>query len=149
MKTLILTFNILLFAILTLSATNPAYEKAMKKELTKLDEAKDSEGFIAVANSFSRISEMNPEEWLPLYYQGLALVNASFTSKNGMSEQDELLDKAYKVAQKAAYLSQGNSEIIALEGYIIMGKLSADPVSRGQTLSSGLSIVWQSSWHRQ
>lgn len=135
MKNLNLTFLLLLFSILTLSATNPAYEKAMKKELTKLDEARDSEGFVAVANSFSRIAEMNPEEWLPLYYQGLAFVKAGFTSKNGMNEQDEFFDKAYKLSQKAAFISQGNSEIIALEGYIIMGKLSVDPVSRGQSLS--------------
>lgn len=135
MKTLLLTLNILLFTVLSLSASNPAYEKAMKKEIMNLEEAKDSESFVAIANSFSRISEMNPKEWLPLYYQSLALVNAGFTSKNGMNEQDDLFDRAYKLTQKAGYLSQGNSEIIALEGYIIMGKLSVDPVSRGQSLS--------------
>ncbi|RPA67501.1 hypothetical protein EF405_16505 [Cyclobacteriaceae bacterium YHN15] len=92
-----------------------------------------------VANGFARIAQMMPEEWLPDYYAALALANAGFRSEGGANVKDPLFDQAKKYVDKAAKISPNNSEIVALQGFIIMGELAVDPASRGQHLS-GLAM---------
>ena len=43
--------------------------------------------------------------------------------------------KALELAKKAKEYSPNNSEVVALEGYVYMMQLAADPNSRGQMLS--------------
>jgi hypothetical protein len=124
----------MLISLMT-EASNEAYEKAMGKELQQMKNAKSPEDLQKVANGFSRISEMMPEEWLPDYYTALALANAGFRSQGGMTEKDTFFAKAKKHVDKAAKKSPNNSEIVALQGFITMGELSVDPNSRGQHLS--------------
>ncbi|SNS32335.1 hypothetical protein SAMN06295967_10782 [Belliella buryatensis] len=132
-------YSIFIIAMMLISlmtqASNEAYEKAMRKELQQMKVAKSPDDFKKVANGFSRISEMVPEEWLPDYYAGLALVNAGFRSQGRLEEKDAFFTQAKKLTDKAAEKSPNNSEIVALQGYITMGELSADPNSRGQHLS--------------
>lgn len=117
-------------------ASNEAYVKAMQKELQAMGSAQSPEDLQKVANGFARIATMAPEEWLPEYYAGLALANAGFRSQGGIEEKDTFFEKAKKHAEKAASISPDNSEIVALQGFITMGELAADPNSRGQHLSA-------------
>lgn len=135
MKKYILTlFSICLF-VFSGQANNEDYQKAMEKELQAMKEAKSSEDLQKVANGFTRIAQMMPEEWLPEYYAGLALANAGFRSQGGIDEKDTYFGKAKKHANNAAKISPDNSEIVALQGFITMGELAVDPQSRGQHLS--------------
>lgn len=128
----------MLFTLMT-SASNEAYEKAMLKELQNMKTAASPQDLQKVANGFARIAQMMPEEWLPDYYAALALANAGFRSQGGLDEKDPLFAEAKKHADKAASISPNNSEIVALQGFITMGELAADPNSRGQHLS-GLAM---------
>jgi hypothetical protein len=135
MKTSIFTFALMLTLISASLAIDPAYEKAMLTQVDNLKKAGTQEEYQSAANAFSRIAEMNSEEWLPQYYASLAYTNMAINHPGKVGEKDALLAKATEHLNKAAGISQGNSEIVALEGFIIMAKLSADPERRGQSLS--------------
>ncbi|MFD2034304.1 hypothetical protein ACFSKL_05850 [Belliella marina] len=134
MKKINLIIAIILLSI-SISFANEAYQAAMLKEIKTMNQAGPATELQKSANAFGRIAQMNPVEWLPHYYAGLALVNASFRVQGGMTEKDNLLEEAKKHVEKAAAISPNNSEIVALDGYITMAELAADPASRGQHLS--------------
>lgn len=135
MKTSIFTFALMFTWITASLAIDPAYEKAMLTQVENLGKANTQEEYQSAANAFARIAEMNSEEWLPQYYAALAYTNMSINHLGKLSEKDALLGKASEHINKASSLSPSNSEIVALEGFIIMAKLSADPERRGQSLS--------------
>ena len=130
--TLTFSFMALLFAAM---ASDAAYEKAMQKEVEKFLSAQSPEDFQKSAHAFARIGEMNQEEWLPQYYAALSYANLGFMSQEGLDKKDALFDQAKRYVEKAAGLSPSNSEIVALQGFIVMGQIAADPGSRGPSLS--------------
>lgn len=129
------TIIAILFLSISISFANEEYQAAMLKEIQVMNQAGPASDLQKSANSFARIAQMNPEEWLPHYYAGLALANASFRSQEGAAEKDMILEEAKKHVAKAAAVSSNNSEIVALDGYITMAELAIDPASRGQYLS--------------
>jgi tetratricopeptide (TPR) repeat protein len=135
MKKHILTLCLGCLMIASSHALNEAYKMAMQRELQTLDQAQSPEELQKVANAFARIAQMMPEEWIPEYYAGLALANAGFRSQGSLEEKDSYFAKAKKHTNLAVKISPENSEIVALQGYIILGELAADPNSRGQHLS--------------
>lgn len=147
MKITILTFSLLFTVFTTLLAIDPAYEKAMMAQIKKLNAAQNVHELTAVANAFDRIGEMNREDWLPPYYTALAYVQMSFFSNGTTAEKDAYLNKAEAYVKKAADLSPSNSEIVAMEGFVTMGKLTADPQNRGQHLSSQVIQTFQKAIH--
>jgi len=132
MKKLILTFALSFLWISLSVASDPAFEKAMKKQIIAMDQIANAEQSKEVANGFLRIAEAKSEEWLPLYYAGLIHIEAAFRFE---VNKDQYLDQALKYIEQAEKLAPANSEVTALKGYAIMGKISLDPASRGQNLS--------------
>lgn len=139
MKKYSIAIIVMMLISLMTQASNEAYEKAMLKELQNMKTAVSPEDLKKVANGFDRIAQLAEGEWLPDYYAGLALANAGFRSEGGANIKDALFEQAKKHAEKASKISPNNSEIMALQGFIIMGELSVDPNSRGQQLS-GLAM---------
>ncbi|KEO72078.1 hypothetical protein [Anditalea andensis] len=135
MKNSILTFALFLSIIAASLAIDPAYEKAMLSQLEQLGQAKTQEEFQAAANAFARIGEMKQEAWLPQYYAALAYTRMSLQHPGNVIDKDALLAKAKEHLSKATDLSPSNSELVTLDGFIIMARLSADPQRRGQSLS--------------
>lgn len=133
MKTIYLSI-VSLFTCLTLIAGNGAYEKAMQKNLQAMGQAQDKEAMIQAANGFERVANNEPGEWLPLYYAALTYINTSFL-ESGVEAKDAALDKATAFIERASAIAPEESEIVLLEGYQTMIKLSADPGNRGQSLS--------------
>ncbi|TDQ16995.1 hypothetical protein DFQ04_1643 [Algoriphagus boseongensis] len=113
-------------------ANDPAYENAMKKQLTAMKTIQTAEQSQTVSNAFLRISEAKPEEWLPLYY---AAYLHTMTAFRFVVNKDQYFDQAMELIKKADQISPNNSEIVALQGFVIMGKLSVDPMNRGQEMS--------------
>lgn len=113
-------------------ANDPAYENAMKKQLAAMKTIQTAEQSQTVSNAFLRISEAKPEEWLPLYYAAYLHTMTAFRFE---VNKDQYFDKAMDLITKADQISPNNSEIVALQGFVIMGKLSVDPMSRGQEMS--------------
>ena len=132
MKKTILTLAVIFMWINFVSANDPAYEKAMNKQIQAMETIQTIDESQRIYNTFLRISEAHPEEWLPLYYAGLLQIESAFRFD---VEKDQAFDQALKYIEKAKNISPENSELTALEGYALMGKISLDPASRGQELS--------------
>ncbi|TFV95951.1 hypothetical protein E4S40_06925 [Algoriphagus kandeliae] len=111
---------------------DPAYESAMKSQIQAMNEITDAQASAEVANAFLRIAEANSNEWLPLYYAALTKIEGAFRFD---VNKDQEFDSAIELIQEASEISPNNSELTALHGYALMGKLSLDPVSRGQSMS--------------
>ncbi len=132
MKKYILTLALVFVGITFVKANDPAYVKAIQKQKEALKTIKTAEESMSVSNGFLRIAEANSTEWLPLYYAALTQTTAAFRFD---VNKDQYFDQALDLVKKADQIAPGNSEITALHGYILMGKISLDPANRGQSLS--------------
>lgn len=132
MKKYVLMFALTLMGITSSFASDPAYENAMKKQLAAMKTIQSAEQSQSVFNGFLRISEAKAEEWLPLYYAAYLQTVAAFRFE---VDKDQYFDQAMELVTKAEKIAPNNSEITALKGYVIMGKLSVDPMNRGQEMS--------------
>lgn len=132
MKKYILTFTLVFVWITFVKANDPAYVKAIQKQKETMKKINSTEESQAVYNGFLRIAEANATEWLPIYYAALTQTTAAFRFD---VNKDQYFDQALELVKKADQIAPGNSEITALHGYILMGKISLDPASRGQSLS--------------
>lgn len=132
MKKYILTIALSLMWITLALASSSGFEEAMKKQIQERNKIRTSEEAQSVINGFMRIAGANEAEWLPLYYAALTQTEAAFRFD---VNKDQYFDQAIEITKQAAIISPENSEITALHGYILMGKVSVDPGSRGQSLS--------------
>jgi len=132
MKKLSTTLALAFAFIFSAFCADPAYENAMKKQVTAMKTIQTLEESQAVTNAFLRISEAKPEEWLPLYYAAYLQTTVVFRFE---VDKDQYLDQAMTLVEKAEKIAVDNSEITAMKGYVVMGKISLDPASRGQSLS--------------
>lgn len=132
MKKYILALALTLSYVVFAQAADPAFVAAMKKQLAAKKTIETYEQSQSVTNGFLRIAEASEAEWLPVYYAALLKTEAAFRFD---IDKDKSLDEALELAKKADKLAPGNSEITALQGYILMGKISLDPASRGQSMS--------------
>lgn len=132
MKKYILTLALGILWVTFANATDPAYVKAIQKQIGGMKTIKNAEESQAVSNGFLRIAEANTSEWLPIYYAALTQTTSAFRFD---VNKDQYFDQALELVKKADQVAPGNSEITALHGYILMGKISLDPANRGQSLS--------------
>ena len=135
MKKLLTIAAIFILTISYAFAQDSPYQKIMKKEIAKVIASDSVNQLQESANAFARVSELNPKEWQPLYYGALAYTFQGLNKSLVLGKKDEALAKAEELAKKADAIAPNNSEIVALQGFIIMAKLSADPASRGQSMS--------------
>lgn len=132
MKKYILSLSLVFVWITMVKASDPAYVQAIQKQIEAMKTIQNAEESQAVSNGFMRIAEANASEWLPLYYAALTQTTAAFRFD---VNKDQYFDQALELVKKADGIAPGNSEITALHGYILMGKISLDPANRGQSLS--------------
>ncbi len=132
MKIFNLIFAFVFISFSAFSQSNGAFETAIKSQIQAMEQIDSPESAQEVSNSFLRISEAESGEWLPLYYAALTKIETAFRFD---VDKDAYFDEAIDLVQKAKEISPNNSELTALHGYALMGKVSVDPVSRGQNLS--------------
>lgn len=132
MKTYFTTLLLIFTFVLSAFANDPAYESAMKKQLQAMKTIQTAAESQEITNAFLRIAEAKSSEWLPLYYAAYLQAIAAFRFE---VDQDQYFDQAMELIQKANQLAPNHSEITALQGFILMGKISVDPMNRGQELS--------------
>ncbi len=112
---------ILIFALVLIVQSlfaNDKYTEVMLKNIEAVYKAKTTEEFQTLANTFNRVGEAEKTKWEP------------FAVK-----KDASLDLATKALEKAKALQPNESEIVAMEGFIYMMRVTVDPASRGQMYS--------------
>jgi len=116
------------------SFAQTAYEKAMQKGLSLLEQNKQEEA----SNLFERVSKTATKEWLPAYYVANANINASFQTKD-KTKMDLYIQKAGKYLDLAEKIKPNNSEITALRGLYYTAQVAFDPQVNGMKLT-GITI---------
>lgn len=123
-----------------------AYPEAMQSALAQMKRAEDPEARAAVVNTFSRIGEAMPGEWLPAYYKNLMRLNSLADPGAGPEagiRKDKLLEEVLADLDRQLAQHPGNSELLTLKGYHHLLYVAADPVNRGAQYSGRTIAVLQ------
>ena len=109
MKNLLFPICLTLIAYL-LPAQNAQYHSAMTKAVAALDSADTPADYQAAANTFSRIAQAEPKEWLPLYYAAFSHLNQAFPMfREDAAKAIQTLDLAQATLDKAKALAYRES----------------------------------------
>ncbi|MEO9851605.1 MAG: hypothetical protein ABJH72_13880 [Reichenbachiella sp.] len=133
MKSLNILIILAVFATMA-HAQNKKYVQTMENNIPSIYQAETLEDFDPIANKFDRIGQAEATQWEPYYYASLSYVFKAFRIED-LPTKDAALDQALTALAKAAAVSENNSEVIALQGFINMIKIGVDPGTRGQSLS--------------
>lgn len=136
MKTTLMSFILVFISLVALA--NEKYEQAMQSNIQAVYQAKTSEELQQAVNSFERIGNAEKNKWEPYYYASFGYLMMATRESDG-AKKDVFLDKAAEVLKKAAAINANDSEIVALEGFIYMIRVTVDPATRGQQYS-GLAM---------
>lgn len=137
MKTLALLISSLFISIASFADVSK-YEQTMLEQIDKLYKVKSAADYQPIINTFDRIAAKESDKWEPLYYAGYAYSMMAVRSADP-KDKDKYLDLGLEKVKQGQQLAQQESELVTLEGFIHMIRLSIDPASRGQQYS-GLSM---------
>jgi hypothetical protein len=110
------------------------YTETMQKNIETVYNAQSIADLQNAVNAFERIGEAEKTKWEPFYYASFGYVMMATREKEA-TVKDNYLDLALKASERAKTLQTNESEIIALEGFIHMIRVTVDPASRGQKYS--------------
>ena len=135
MKSIILLSAVLLFAS-TVFANDEKYISAMKNNIQSIYDAKSIEEFQQSINKFERIAAAEKQRWEPQYYIAFGYIMMANVESEGQAKRDAYLDQAMAAITRAMEINPNESEVIAMEGFTHMIRLTVDPQSRGQQYSA-------------
>ncbi|MEI7487442.1 MAG: hypothetical protein WCJ72_08545 [Chryseobacterium sp.] len=134
MKKYLLSFALAFMGLTAFGQT--AYEKSMTEKIAKLETVKSAEDFQTLANDFERISRIDQNQWLPVYYIAYAYIQKGRAQMNA-GKKDELLTysgAAEKYLTQAEDLGgKNNSEIHLLKKMAYSLRMMENPQQRYMT----------------
>ncbi|MEK6783668.1 MAG: hypothetical protein AABY93_18350 [Bacteroidota bacterium] len=126
---------ILTFVTSVVFASDDKYTEQMTKNIEAVYKAQTNDEFQSAINSFERIGSAEKTKWEPFYYAAFGYVMQATREQDG-GKKDQYLDLASATLDKAKAIKENESEIVALEGFVHMIRVTVDPASRGQKYSS-------------
>ncbi len=133
MKSIILLLTT--FLVSTVFTNDEKYISAMKSNIQSVYDAKSIEEFQQSINKFERIGYAEKQRWEPQYYIAFGYIMMANVESEGQAKRDAYLDQAMTAISKAKEIAPNESEVIAMEGFAYMIRLTVDPQSRGQQYS--------------
>lgn len=127
-------FVILLSAIVSTLTAQDKYTENMVKNIQAGYQAQTVAEHQVAANAFERIAAAEKTKWEPFYYAGYNYVMMANVETDA-SKKDAYLDLAARNIDQAKAIKANDSEIIALEGFVHMIRVTVDPQTRGQEYS--------------
>jgi hypothetical protein len=115
------------------------YEKAMKEALNGLNQATTVDDFRQAANQFDRIGDIEKDKWLPQYHAAYAKVMMA-SMEEDPQKKDPFLDAAQLNLDVIEKLEHNQSERLALEGFLIMIRMSVS-LDRGMELGMDCGMI--------
>ena len=115
------------------SISQSKFESAILKGKELINNADTATEYKKASNYFERIAQKESGEWLPLYYQAQVLCIMASNDGN-MDRRETTINSALDLISKGKKMDK-NAELLALEGFAQMLRLTVDPATRGQTLS--------------
>jgi hypothetical protein len=140
MKTTMLIIMLMVFLgnVQTSYAADNKYAEAMAKNIHTVYTTQSIAELQNAVNALERIGVAEKTKWEPYYYAAFGYIMMATYEQNG-NKKDTYLDEATKAIAKAKTIVQNESEVVALEGFIHMIRVTVDPASRGQQYS-GLAM---------
>jgi tetratricopeptide (TPR) repeat protein len=132
MKTIIFLFAVL-FSISTF-ATDNKYMEQMGKHMQAVYAAQTIEQYQDAVNAFDRIAAAEKNKWEPYYYSAYGSLMMANNEKDA-TKKDAYLDKALAAIESGKSINPSESELVALEGFVHMIRVTVDPATRGQQYS--------------
>jgi hypothetical protein len=133
-KMMFILLSIALLVSQSVMAGDDKFIDAMQKNIQTVYTSQNNEEVQNAVNAFDRIGEAEKTKWEPFYYSSFGYVMMANREKEA-AKKDAYLDLALKGIEKAKALQPGESEVIALEGFVHMIRVTVDPASRGQQYS--------------
>jgi hypothetical protein len=129
------TITLLLSFISSITfANDDKYTEQMTKNIDAIYKAQAPDQFQQAINAFERIGNAEKTKWEPFYYASFGYLMQATREHDG-GKKDQFLDLATTSLDKAKVIKENESEIVALEGFIYMIRLTADPATRGPQYS--------------
>jgi hypothetical protein len=110
------------------------YTEQMTKNIEAVYKAATLEELQKAVNTFERIGGAEKTKWEPHYYAAFGYVMIANREKDPI-KKDSFLDLAKAALDKASAIKADESEIVALEGFVQMIRVTVDPAARGQQYS--------------
>jgi tetratricopeptide (TPR) repeat protein len=134
------TINLFLLMIssVTTWATDGKYYEQMGKQIQAVYAARTIDEYQQAVNAFDRIAAAEKTKWEPYYYSAFGNIMLAIAEKEP-SKKDSYLDQALASIENGKVILPNESELIALEGFVHMIRVTVDPAARGQQYS-GLAM---------
>lgn len=136
MKTTSLIF--LMIISVSVWANDEKYFEQMGKQIQAVYTAKTMDEYQSAINALDRIAGAEKTKWEPYYYSAFGSIMMA-TRETESSKKDAYLDQALAAVEKGKGIAANESELVALEGFAHMIRVTVDPASRGQQYS-GLAM---------
>jgi len=133
MKTIILFFAFIIS--ISAFANDEKYFAQMGKQVQAVYVAKTIDEYQVAVNALDRIANAEKTKWEPYYYAAYGNIMMAIAEKEG-SKKDSYLHLALTAVEKGKELAPAESELVTLEGFAHMIRVTVDPASRGQKYSS-------------
>lgn len=115
-------------------ANDGKYLEVMNKNIEAVYKGQTIEELQQAVNTLNRVADAEKTKWEPYYYSAFGCVMMANREKDAI-KKDGYLDLALVAVEKAKAIKENESEIIAMEGFIHMIRLTVDPATRGQQYS--------------
>jgi hypothetical protein len=112
------------------SFANDQYLEAMQKSIEAVYHATSIEQYQHEINTLQRIAAAEPKRWEPAYYTGFCYLMMANLEADVL-KKDRYLDEAMVSIQRAKDIAGEESEVLTLEGFVYMMRVSVDPGARG------------------
>lgn len=114
--------------------TDNKYTEVMAKNIQVVYTSQSVSELQAAVNTFERIGAAEKNKWEPYYYAGFGYVMMA-NLETEATKKDGYLDQALSAVKRAKEINGKDSEVVALEGFVHMIRVTVDPASRGQQYS--------------
>jgi hypothetical protein len=132
MKTLIIFFTL---SFHFMFADDKKFIEVMTQQINALYNSKTPEEYQQSINALERIGNAEKTKWEPFYYSAFGYLMIANREKDA-AKKDQFLDLSVAALTKAKELNENESEIVALDGFIQMIRVTIDPPSRGPKFSA-------------
>jgi len=136
MKTI--QFFFLMFITVSTWANDEKYFEQMSQQIQAVYSAKTMDEYQTAVNALDRIAGAEKTKWEPFYYSAFGNVMMA-TRATEPAKKDAYLDLALNAIEKGKANAPDESELIALEGFVHMIRVTVDPATRGPQYS-GLAM---------
>jgi hypothetical protein len=126
-----LTIFLSVVALTFASANDSRYDETMAKNIEIVYNAKTHDELQQAVNQFERVGLAEKTKWEPFYYAAFGYVMMA-NQESDPSKKDAFLDQADAEIGKASAIRQDESEIVTMEGFISLIRITVNPAARGQ-----------------